>query len=240
MPTFSYGQYCPLAYALDILGERWTLLIIRELIHGPRTYQLLLQNLPDMGAIKLTRRLNYLEKQGIVERALSEPRSADEPYFLTPRGKSLEDIIRGLASWGMEKMTLPTRYEVYSPLWSLLEFQARFKPSLAKGLNMMFELDIDNETHHIEIADGKMTTRSGPAATPLFTISTDSATFILVLRGILSIQEAIQLERIYVEGSIAALSRSLDILGLRSKEKEIAPKPAKKKEDPFPNIELYG
>ncbi len=242
MPQSSYGQYCPLAYALDILGERWTLLIIRELIHGPRTYGLLLQNLPDMGAVNLTRRLGMLERKGIVKRALIEPRTADEPYSLTEHGRKLEDILRNLAAWGLEHLELPTKYEVYSPLWSLLELQIRFRPDLARNLNMMFELRIENETHHVIITDGHISTHVGPAATPLFTISTDAATFILILRGLLPLREAIKLERVDIDGSLAALSRTLDILGLREKEHPLASEKGINKAlkpDPSTRIEMY-
>ncbi len=242
MPKFSYGQYCPLARTLDILGERWTLLIIRELLHGPRTYKKILQNLPDMGAVKLTKRLNALERQGIIERQHLEPRSAEEPYTLTSRGKKLENAIQELASWGLEDLDLPKDYEVYSPLWSLLELQLRFKPELAQRLNMMFELRIENETHYVEISNGEMTTHTGSAPSPLFIITTDAATFILVLRGLLSLRQAIHLKRVDVDGSLAALSRTLDIFGLRVAELE-APHPQSNapstEENNFPNIEVY-
>lgn len=244
MSQVSYGQYCPLAYALDLLGERWTLLIIRELIHGPRSYKEILQNLPDMGAIKLTRRLGMLEKKNVIARSIAEKRSADEPYILTERGKKLEVMLRDLAAWGMEEMELPTKFEVYSPLWSLLELQIRFKPELADNLNMMFELRIENETHHVEISHRTIKTRVGPAPSPLFTISTDSATFILILRGMLSLRQAIQMERVDIDGSLAALTRTLNILGLRAQIQEEA-KQSQLKEDGgkddnnMPNIELY-
>ncbi len=238
MSQSSYGQYCPLAYALDTLGERWTLLIIRELLHGPRTYKLLLQNLPDMGAVNLTRRLGMLERKGVVQREMLEPRSADEPYSLTPRGQKLEHILRDLAAWGLESLELPTKYEVYSPLWSLLELQIRFRPELAEKLNMMFELRIENETHYNEISQGILTTHTGPAPSPLFIISSDAATFILILRGLLPIREAIQLRRVEIEGSLAAFSRTLDILGLRVPLlEEHATK--EKLPDNLPNIEMY-
>lgn len=242
MPQTSYGQYCPLAYALDTLGERWTLLIIRELLHGPRTYKLLLQNLPDMGAVNLTRRLGMLERKGIVARAVTEPRSADEPYSLTARGRKLEGILRDLAAWGLEELELPTKYEVYSPLWSLLELQIRFRPDLAKNLNMMFELRIEHETHHVVISEGKLTTHVGPASSPLFSISTDAATFIMILRGLLPLREAIKLERVDIEGSLAALSRTLDILGLREKELPFAAEKGEPQAGKDPNvskIEMY-
>lgn len=238
MSQFSYGQYCPLAYALDTLGERWTLLIIRELLHGPRTYKLLLQNLPDMGAVNLTRRLNMLERKDVVQREMMEPRTADEPYSLTPRGQKLEGTLRDLAAWGLESLELPTRYEVYSPLWSLLELQIRFRSELAENLNMMFELRIENETHYVEISHGVLETHTGPAPSPLFVISSDAATFILILRGLLPIREAIQLRRVEIEGSLAAFSRTLDILGLRVPLLEEHPTKEKLPAN-LPNIEMY-
>ena len=242
MPKFCYGQYCPLARTLDILGERWTLLIVRELLHGPRTYKMILQNLPDMGAVKLTKRLNSMERQGIIERQHNEPRSAEEPYVLTPKGKKLDGAIRELVTWGLDEFDLPKDYEVYSPLWSLLELQIRFKPELAQHLNMMFELRIENETHHIEISNGKMTTHTGSAPSPLFIITTDAATFILILRGLLSLRQAIHMKRVDVDGSLAALSRTLDILGLRTVELEapkVTGKGSPKDDNNFPNIEVY-
>ena len=102
---------------------------------------------------------------------------------------------------------------------------------------MMFELRIEHETHYVEISQGELKTHTGPAPSPLFTITTDAATFILILRGLLSIRQAIHLKRVDVEGSLAALSRTLDILGLRANELE-SPEKAKP-DNSFPNIEVY-
>ncbi|MEM8485991.1 MAG: helix-turn-helix domain-containing protein [Bacteroidota bacterium] len=242
MSQFSYGQYCPLAHALDTLGERWTLLIIRELMHGPRTYKLLLQNLPDMGAISLSRRLGKLERSGIVQREMQEPRAADEPYSLTTKGHKLIPLLVDLAAFGLESLDLPAAYEVYSPLWSLLELHARFKPALAKELNMMFELRIDSEAHHVEISQGVVKTHAGPAPSPLFVITTDAASFILILRGILPIREAIQIRRLDIDGSLAAFSRTLDIFGLRAPVLEAPKQPKNGAVDGqanAPKIEMY-
>lgn len=242
MSQFSYGQYCPLAHALDTLGERWTLLIIRELMHGPRTYKLLLQNLPDMGAINLSRRLGKLERNNLIKREMKEPRTADEPYSLTAKGEELVPMLVDLASWGLESLEMPSAYEVYSPLWSLLELHARFKPELAKQLNMMFELRIDSEAHHVEISRGEITTHAGPAPSPLFVITTDAASFILILRGLLPIREAIQIRRLDIDGSLAAFSRTLDIFGLRAPVLEapieVTDKDANAQQQ-APNIEMY-
>ena len=170
---------------------------------------------------------------------MADVRSADEPYSLTERGEKLRSVLRDLAAWGMEEMELPTKYEVYSPLWSLFELQIRFKPALAaEQINMMFELRIENETHYVEISHGEIMTHVGPAPSPLFIISTDSATFILILRGMLSLRKAIQMKRVEVEGSLAALSRTLNILGLRTHNQE----DNKVEENPGSgglNIEMY-
>ena len=175
-----------------------------------------------------------LERKNIVQREVGDVRSAEEPYSLTKRGRQLEGILKDLAAWGLETLELPTKYEVYSPLWSLLEFQIRFKPEQAKNLNMMFELRIENETHHIEISNGALKTHVGPAPSPLFVITTDAATFILILRGLLSFREAIQLRRVEIEGSLAALSRTLDMLGLQGTRLEQS-----RPDEGSPNIEMY-
>lgn len=215
MSKASYGQYCPLAYALDILGEPWTLLIIRELLYEPRTYPSLLQDLPNIGAVLLTKRLTHLERVGVIERITEEPRSATEPYVLTAQGRLLEGVLQNLANWGLPFMELPSENEVYSPYWSIMELKARFQADRAVDLNMVFEIHVDDAVFHLHIADQTLTIVVGPAVEPAFILKTDPASFILLLRGLLALREGIQDQRITIEGSLAALSRALDVLDMR-------------------------
>src|SRR5437762_7857993 len=108
MTQRSYGQFEGLARALDVVGERWTLLLIRELLLGPRRYTDLLDGLPGIGTNLLARRLRQLEAAGVVRKSRTPPPSPSAVYELTDRGRELEPALLVLARWGMEWMDLPT------------------------------------------------------------------------------------------------------------------------------------
>lgn len=102
MATRSYNQLCGLAYALDIVGERWTLLIIRELMPGPRRFTDLMEGLPGISSNLLSGRLKDLEKKGLIRRRDLPPPAASTVYELTPLGKSLEPMLLELGKWGSQ------------------------------------------------------------------------------------------------------------------------------------------
>src|SRR2546423_2143166 len=99
-----YNQYCSLAYALDIVGERWTLLIVRELGLGPRRFADLLRNLPGIGRNLLTARLRHLEEQGLVRRTELPPPAASRVYELTEEGRGLAPAMTELSRWEVTRM----------------------------------------------------------------------------------------------------------------------------------------
>ena len=100
MSKRSYGQYCGLAHALDLVGERWSLLVIRELMTGPKRYKDLLKRLPGIGTNLLAKRLKFLEEQSILMRRILPPPASTEAYDLTEFGRELEPVLIGLAQWG--------------------------------------------------------------------------------------------------------------------------------------------
>ena len=102
MKTKSYNQYCGLAYALDRVGERWTLLIIRELSAGPRRFTDLLEGLPGISTNLLSERLKELDQQGMLRRRTLPPPAASSVYELTPLGQSLEKSLLELGRWGSQ------------------------------------------------------------------------------------------------------------------------------------------
>ena len=104
MPTRSYHQYCPIAHALDLVGERWTLLILRDLLLGPKRFSDLLGGLPGIGTNILTDRLKGLEQGGLVQRRVLPPPAASTVYELTPFGRSVEAPLMGLAQWGGQSL----------------------------------------------------------------------------------------------------------------------------------------
>jgi DNA-binding HxlR family transcriptional regulator len=103
-----YEQYCPMAHALDLVGERWALLVIRELMHGPKRYTDLVDGLPGIGTNILAARLRDLEAHGIVARRTLPPPAASKVYELTDYGRELRPALRELALWGARSLGPPT------------------------------------------------------------------------------------------------------------------------------------
>jgi len=106
----SYDQVCPIARTLDIIGERWTLLVVRELGFGRSRFSEFVENLPGIPATVLSDRLKKLEEHGIVERRVYSEHPLRAEYRLTPKGRSLEPVLGALVNWGLEHCLEP--YEI--------------------------------------------------------------------------------------------------------------------------------
>ena len=120
MARRSYDQYCGLARALDVLGERWTLLVVRNLLLGPQRYSELLRGLPGITTNLLAKRLREMEEQGLIERG------ADDGYRLTPLGEALEPAIHALGRWGWQRMGKPTRRDRRNLDWLMVALRRRY------------------------------------------------------------------------------------------------------------------
>ncbi|BDX30862.1 transcriptional regulator [Mycobacterium antarcticum] len=117
MPSRSYGQYCAIAKSLDVMGDRWTLLIVRELLDGPRRYGDLLSRLTPIATDMLAGRLRHMEAHGLVrKRELPQPVSVTV-YELTDDGQALEDVIDAIARWGRPLLESRGPSEVVRPEW---------------------------------------------------------------------------------------------------------------------------
>jgi DNA-binding HxlR family transcriptional regulator len=103
-----YDQYCPMAHALDLVGDRWALLVVRELMHGPRRYTDLVEGLPGIGTNILAARLRDLEQADVVTRRTLPPPAASKVYELTDYGRELRPAMRELALWGARSLGPPT------------------------------------------------------------------------------------------------------------------------------------
>src|SRR6478672_2466518 len=112
-----YDQYCPVAHALDLIGERWALLVVRELMHGPKRYTDLAANLPGIGTNILASRLRDLEGCGIVAKRTLPPPAASRVYELTDYGRDLKAVMRELALWGARSLGPPTDGDELFPGW---------------------------------------------------------------------------------------------------------------------------
>jgi len=141
-----YGQACALATTLDILGERWTLLLIRELMAGPRRFRDLLANLSGIGSNLLAARLSFLQRNRIIERVSTLPSSS--AYRLTEAGRALEPALVELARWGNRYGRPPRMNDHWSPFWNNLAFKARFDGSKVGNLRGVFSFSIGGYEHY--------------------------------------------------------------------------------------------
>ena len=164
MTRRSYHQYCPLAYSLDVVGERWTLLIVRELMLGPRRYTDLLNGLPGIGTNLLATRLKDLEQAGILSQRRLPPPANASVYELTERGRGLENVIGAFAQWGLGYLQMPPPEEDYlGVVPSMGALRLMFNPSAAIGINLTCEIHAGQEVYHATIAGGDLRVEPGPA-----------------------------------------------------------------------------
>jgi DNA-binding HxlR family transcriptional regulator len=112
-----YDHYCPVAHALDLVGDRWALLVVRELMPGPKRYTDLVEHLPGIGTNILAARLRDLETAGVVQRRMLPPPAASRVYELTEYGRGLRSVLRELALWGSRSLGPPTADDELFPGW---------------------------------------------------------------------------------------------------------------------------
>lgn len=211
----TYNQYCGVASALDVLGERWTLLIVRELLVRPRRYGELLSALPGMGTNLLAERMKFLVDMGIVRRTHLGGSSKRARYELTEKGHALRPVVLGLARWGMDFVgDLSPDYEL-RPSWALLAVEAMIDPDHL-AVDEQYEFHIDDEVFHIDIRDGKAHTVAGPAEHPAITVTTDAATFVRIGAQKVSPLAAMVTGKLSLEGDADAMLRACELLGLET------------------------
>ncbi len=166
MSKRSYDQYCPVAHALDLVGERWSMLIVRELMHGPRRYTDLADNLPGIGTNILAARLRALEECGIVEKRKLPPPAASRVYELTEYGRELRPVMRELAFWGARSLGPPTEEDELFEGWLANAVDTMLGPFVKKG---RFEFRVGDEV--ATLADGVGV--PGSAVDPDVVVETD-------------------------------------------------------------------
>lgn len=214
MTKRSYNQNCSLAYSLDVIGERWTLLMIREVLTGPKRFTDLLKNLPGIGTNLLTARLKELEEAGVLERKTLPPPAASAVYDLTDLGRQLQPALVELVRWGSKLPRSPTETEHSRPGWAILAMHAAFQSEASRGLKETYEFRIGDEVFYARIDDGVLETGEGHAGSPDLVIVADPQTF-RDLTIDLPIVSAIASGAIRVEGDIAALERLVRVFNLR-------------------------
>ncbi|MET9634141.1 helix-turn-helix domain-containing protein [Lentzea sp. NPDC006480] len=163
MKRRDFGQYCGLARALELVGERWALLIVRDLTIRPRRYTDLQAGLPGIPTNVLATRLKELEQAGVVERRVAPAPQRGVVYALTPVGQELEPALLALGRWGAAQLGDPQPGDHVSAEGVTLNLRAAFRPAEAEGVTASFEIHARDIVLHAVLTDGKLESGVGPA-----------------------------------------------------------------------------
>lgn len=211
----TYGQFCPLASALDLVGERWTLLIVRELLFlGPRRFTDLQAGLPGLAPNLLSARLRGLEQAGLVERATLPAPAGSNVYRLTGDGRDLREPILALMRWGNRHLPRLSEDDAVRPELALMALEAGFQADRAAGLQASYEVVVDGTAFTLAIDDGALELRPGPATDPAVRVRADLRTIAQIATGQTDVGTALASGRLEVEGDAGDVERLGRLLGL--------------------------
>lgn len=162
MANRAYSQYCGLARAAEIVGERWTLLIVRDLLVAPKRFSDLHRGLAGIPTNVLTARLKSLEEEGVVQRRLLPRPTSAIVYELTEFGRELEPVVIAFGRWGAKTLGEPRPDEVITPDSMVMAMRSTFRPEAAHGVRAGFELRMGPVVIHTIVEDGKVAAAEGP------------------------------------------------------------------------------
>ncbi len=215
MTTRTYNQYCGLAYALDRVGERWTLLIVRELVAGPRRFTDLMDGLCDISSNLLTERLKNLEKNGLVRRRVLPPPAASAVYELTPLGRSLEPVLLALGKWGAQFLPPMSEEQQFLHLGSYaLTPMTFFRADAAQDVDERYALHIDDEVLYFHIHRGAIDVQQANPGPVDVSLHATMEVYMGLLAGAIDLDAALASEQIEVEGDLDALRRFFTLCAL--------------------------
>jgi DNA-binding HxlR family transcriptional regulator len=203
----TYGDGCSIARALDLVGERWALLVVRELLLGPKRYTDLRRGLPNASPNVLSQRLAELERAGVIRRRKLPPPAASRVYELTDWGLELEDTVMSLGRWAARSPTPPSDTPIQSADSIVLALRARFDPGAAQGLRAGYELRLGEDRFRIEVADDRFEATRGSADQADAMIDTDPDTLNAVLWKGRPLADAQRSGGLTIQGDKAAVER---------------------------------
>jgi DNA-binding HxlR family transcriptional regulator len=204
-----YGQFCGLVRALEIVGERWALLIVRDLLVGPRRFTDLRQGLPKIPTNILSARLKELEEAGIVQRRVLPRPSGAVVYELTEYGGELEDVVLRLGRWGAKSMTEPGPDDIVTVDSMIMALRSTFRPEAAGSGDVGYELRLGPITIHARVSDGRLEVAEGELPGADLVIETGPAIKAL-MAGEITADEAIAAGHVHLTGDPQLLARFAD------------------------------
>jgi DNA-binding HxlR family transcriptional regulator/putative sterol carrier protein len=207
MAEHRYQQYCGLARALDVAGDRWTLLIVRELTPGPRRFTDLVDGLPGISRKLLTERLRELERDGILARHELPPPAARQVYELTDDGRDLAQAMGPLSAWGGRRLGNREPTESFQARWSAVGMAAYADRKAAKGVSETYQYLVGRSAFHFTVDDGAIQLHDGRAQDPAVTLTTDEETWADIVSGKITSSSAAATGALTVAGDPQAAKR---------------------------------
>jgi DNA-binding HxlR family transcriptional regulator/putative sterol carrier protein len=209
----SYGEGCGIAHALDLVGERWALLVVRELLLGPKRFTDLRAGIAHVSPNVLSERLRELEHVGVVSRRKLGPPARAWVYELTEWGRELEPAVLALGRWGAHSPYLPVEAGMSTDS-QVLALRTVFDAAAAEGLEASFELRIDGDRFWATVSDGRFEIARGEAMDPDALIEVDQRNLAAVLWGGRRFAEARRSGDLRVTGKVEAARRFLGLFGV--------------------------
>jgi DNA-binding HxlR family transcriptional regulator/putative sterol carrier protein len=198
--TREYGQYCGLARALDLVGSRWSLLIVRELLDGPRRFTYLEQRLDGIPTNILSTRLRELEDGGVIERTLQPRPFGSVVYGLTPYGKALEKSLLTLGLWGAQSLGRPP--EGFASSLSSITFPLRAMFQEETQGEHRFQIRRGDDYLNVGVSHGKVSFPSDPDFEPDVILEMPAGLLLAIVKGYESFDSAIESGRLKIDGPI--------------------------------------
>jgi DNA-binding HxlR family transcriptional regulator len=187
----SYGDACGISRALDVVGERWALMVVRELLLGPKRFTDIRRSLPKLSADVLAQRLRGLEEAGILRHRTLPPPAASQVYELTAAGRALEPVLHELGRWGGANAPPPEEGMCMSLDSHLVSLRTLFDSERAAGISAIVQLRLDGSDFVAEVAGGEIAVRRGEADSPGATIEAGAGALLDVLHGRRELREAL-------------------------------------------------
>jgi DNA-binding HxlR family transcriptional regulator len=179
----TYNQYCGVARALDIIGERWALLVVRELALGPKRFTDLREGLPGVATNVLSSRLRQLERDGVITRRLLPPPAPAQVYELTEQGRELVPIMLALGRWGASTLGPRSTVQAIRGEWLALALRAYFDAEASAGVHATIGLDLDGAPFTLRIHEGQLEVLPGPDGPTDLSITSDTEVLLQFLAG---------------------------------------------------------
>jgi DNA-binding HxlR family transcriptional regulator len=208
----TYGDSCGIARALDVIGERWALLIVRELAHGPKRFSDLRAGLPRVAADVLAQRLRDLEQAGVLHRRTLPAPAGSRVYELSDWGAELAPVLLSLGRWG-SRAPLPESAPALGVDAAIVALETTFDPAVATaaGVDEAYGLRLGDQEFSLRVTAGRLAVKRGPAGAAAATLVTDTATLAAVVWHGRPLDEAVAAGALELTGDPAAAQRFVSL-----------------------------